>query len=474
MSLLLLHFNFKLIQYEETIFNNNFYLPFIISPQVFSLAGVNPGDGVKMENKEMEIQQTVEGVVTDAGGMPIPGANVIEKGTTNGVVTDFDGNYQITVGPDAVLQFSYIGFQTREVSVDGQSTLAVQLQEDQAQLDEVVVVGYGTQKRENIVGSVATVGGEEIQKSANMNVSNAITGRVAGVVATQGSAEPGYDNSNIRIRGTNTLGDSSPLVVIDGVPARPGGFARLNPADIEDISVLKDASAAIYGARAANGVILVTTRRGREGKPQLSYNYNMGFTQPTVIPDLADASQYAEMRNDLEVYKLPVSEWEAANNAFQSTGSYTRPDGNEILAPFTPEEFDMIASGEDPWNYPNTDWFGETLKEWSTQQKHNLQISGGSEDINFMASLEYQDQDAFYKNSATNYQQYGLRINMDAKINKYISTQVGVLGRQEDRNFPTQSAGSIFRMLMRVTHYLMLTGPRVSLDRILKMDKTRW
>lgn len=450
-----------------------FYLPFIIGPQVISFAGNAPdfmaivlegesssgfiipgGNNVELpketpENTIPVVQQTVEGVVTDGAGMPIPGVNVIEKGTNNGVVTDFDGNYQITVGPDAVLQFSYLGFQTREVSVDGQSTIGVQLQEDQAQLDEVVVVGYGTQKRENIVGSVATVGGEEIQKSANLNVSNALTGRISGVVATQGSGEPGYDGSNIRIRGTNTLGDSSPLVVIDGIPARAGGFERLNPADIADISVLKDASAAIYGARAANGVILVTTKRGRQGKAQLSYNYNMGFTQPTVIPDLADATQYAEMRNDLEIYKLPVSQWGPANSAFQSTGVYTNPDGNEVLAPFTPEEFALFRSGEDPWSYPNTDWFGETLKDWSTQQKHNLQISGGSEDVNMIASIDYQDQDAFYKNSATSYQQYGIRLNMDAKVNDYISTQIGILGRQEDRNYPTQTAGEVFRMLMR-------------------------
>jgi len=394
--------------------------------------------------------KTVTGTVTDGNGLPVPGVNVIEKGTTNGVVTDFDGIFAITVpDPGAVLVFSFVGFQTQEVTVNDQTNIAVQLQDDQGQLDEVVVVGYGSQKRELIVGSVATVGGEEISKSANLNVSNALTGRIPGVVATQGSGEPGYDGASIRIRGTNTLGDSSPLVVIDGIPARQGGFERLNPADIENISVLKDASAAIYGARAANGVILVTTRRGKAGKPQLSYNYNLGFTQPTRIPDLSDARQYGEMRNDLEVYKLPVNEWGAANDAFQQSGIYTRSGGNEISAPFTPEEFALIASGEDQWSYPDTDWFDETLKDWSTQQKHNLQINGGSEDINFFASLDYQNQDAFYKNSATNYAQYGIRVNIDAKVNEYITAKIGVLGRQEDRNFPTQSSGSIFRMLMR-------------------------
>lgn len=211
-----------------------FYLAFIVCPMAVFATGTSSGiettilkefvSDSKIANKNeirpldyssriatTESQQTVRGIVTDPTGMPIPGANVIEKGTSNGVVTDFDGNYEITVGSDAVLVFSFVGFLTREMSVDGKSNLKVVLQEDQAQLDEVVIVGYGTQKRENIVGSVATVGGEEIQKSANLNVSNALTGRIPGVVATQGSGEPGYDGSNIRIRGTNTLGDSSPF-----------------------------------------------------------------------------------------------------------------------------------------------------------------------------------------------------------------------------------------------------------------------
>lgn len=395
-------------------------------------------------------QVTVTGMVTSEGdNLPLPGVTVQVQGTNIGVVTNFDGNYTIEAPSDAVLEFSYMGFEKIEMPVSGQTNIDVVLIPDQQQLDEVVVVGYGEQKRELITGSVATVGGEEIEKSANLNVSNALTGRMPGVIATQGSGEPGNDGSTIRIRGANSFGDNSPLIVIDGIPARQGGFDRINPADIEDISVLKDASAAIYGARAANGVILITTKRGKSGKPQFSYDYNLGFTQPTTIPELANSTQYAQMRNDLEIYKLPVGEWGAAHTAFQQTGVYNRPGGGNLTAPFSPEDFELFGNGSDQWGHPDTDWFGETLKDWSTQQRHNMQIQGGNEHITFLTSIGYQNQDAFYKNSATNYKQYDIRINIDAKINDYISTKIGVLGREEDRNYPTRPASDIFRMLMR-------------------------
>src|SRR5690606_18921436 len=322
--------------------------------------------------------------------------------------------------------------------------MQIVLAEDLAHLEEVVVVGYGTQKRETITGSVVAVKGEELRKSPALNVSNSIAGRVPGVVATNASAEPGYDGSNIKIRGTNTLGDSGPLIVIDGIPARQGGFDRLNPADIDNISILKDASAAIYGARAANGVILVTTKRGKSGKPKLSYSYNQGFSQPTVIPELTDANKYAELRNELEIFKLPVSEWTNALQGFNSVGSYQRPNGGHLEAPFTPEDKELFRNGSDPWGHPNTDWYGAALKNWSQQQRHNLQIDRGSDNMRYLMSLGYQDQDGYYKNSATGYKQYDFRINLDADINNYVKVQFGVLGRQEDRNFPTKGAATIF------------------------------
>ena len=392
----------------------------------------------------------VQGKVTDIQGAPIAGASVAVAGSTTGTTTNDDGNYSIEVPEGVSLVFSFVGYTAQTITADRQQ-IDVQLELDasMSNLEEVVVVGYGTQRRETITGSVASVKSAELMKSPTVNVSNALAGRLPGVVATQSSAEPGYDNAAIRIRGTNTLGNSEPLIVIDGIPARAGGFARLNPADIDNISVLKDASAAIYGARAANGVILITTKRGQSGKPTLSYTYNQAFSQPTVIPDLADAVQYSEMRNELEIFKLPVDEWTAAQTAFRESGTYTRNDGSVLTAPASPEDMRLYADGSDPWGHPNTDWYGATLKNWSPQSQHNIQVSGGTEDIKYLTSIGYQNQDAYYKNSATGYSQYDIRVNLDANINKYISTKIGILGRQEDRRFPTKSAGTIFRMLMR-------------------------
>jgi len=393
---------------------------------------------------------SVSGTVHDETGMPIPGVTVSVNGTSLVTKTDNQGKYKLDKVPmNAIINFRMVGKQSMDESVKGRHAIDVTLLNSESNLEEVVVVGYGKQRKETVTGAVATVKGSDLAQSPALNVSNALTGRVPGVTATNGSAEPGYDGSNIKIRGTNTLGNSSPLVVIDGVPAREGGIDRINPRDIENISVLKDASAAIYGARAANGVILVTTRRGKTGKPQFSYTFNQGYSQPTVIPKLTDASQFAEIRNELEIYNLPVEEWSAAYTAINNKGSYNKKDGGVLDAPFKPEDIQKFKDGSDPWGHPNTDWYKATLKDWSPQQRHNLQINGGTEDVKYLMSLGYQNQDAYYKNSATGYKQYDLRINLDANISQYVKTQFGVLGRQENRSFPTKSAGTIFRMLMR-------------------------
>jgi TonB-dependent SusC/RagA subfamily outer membrane receptor len=198
------------------------------------------------------------------------------------------------------------------------------------EMEQVVVVGYGTQRKATLTGSVSTVKGSDVMKSPSVNVSNSLAGRLPGLVAVNRSGEPGYDGSTLRIRGVNTFGDASPLIVVDGVPGR--SLERIDPSTIESISVLKDASAAIYGAQAANGVILITTKRGRSGKPTVTASFNQGYGRPTMLPKMADATEYATLLNEVDLY---------AN----------RP------ARFTQDNFTKFANGSDPWGHPNTDWF---------------------------------------------------------------------------------------------------------------------
>lgn len=392
----------------------------------------------------------VKGKITDDQGQGIPGVNILVKATTTGTTTDTDGNFTLNVpNSNATLIVSSIGYVSQEIALNGRSTVDVKLATDTKSLSEVVVVGYGTQKKETVTGSVVSVKGDELVKSPAVNLANSLAGRLPGVTAVNRSGEPGNDGAVIRIRGANTLGNNSALIVIDGIPNRSGGLDRINPADIESISVLKDAAAAIYGARAANGVILITTKRGKSGKPSLSYSFNQGFSNPTVIPKVANAAQYTSMLNDLNIYGLPVAEWEAANQAFKTTGSYTRPNGSVRKAPFQPSDIAKYQDGSDPWTHPDTDWYGATLKRNSPQVRHNVQLTGGTENLKYLASLGYQNQDAYYINSATGYKQYDLRINLDATINKYMKVNLGMLGRQENRAYPTKSAATIFRMLMR-------------------------
>lgn len=400
----------------------------------------------------MMAQRTITGKVTDEGnGEPLIGVNILLKGTTTGAVTDIDGTYSIVATDGGTLVFSYTGYTTTEVLVQASNTLDVVLQSGSV-LDEVIVVAYGVQKKVTVTGAVTALEGQKLIKSPAASTGNSLAGRLPGLVVIQTSGEPGYDDPRIRIRGINTLGNSEPLIVIDGIPDRAGGLGRLSPRDIESISVLKDASAAIYGARAANGAILITTKRGKTGKPTITYDFNKGWTQPTVVPDMSNAVEYASIMNELPIYKtIPVNEWQAAWSSIQQTGTYDSPTPgvSTLNANYSPEAIRKHGDGSDPWGFPDTDWFGDAFKTWSAQDRHNLEISGGTENIKYLTSIGYADQDAVYKNSATRFQQYHLRVNLDAKVNSYINASLGAMTRREDRRFPTESAGSIFRMLMR-------------------------
>ena len=367
--------------------------------------------------------QTVSGNVTSfEDGEGLPGVNIIEKGTSNGTVTDVQGNYSIDVSEDAILVFSSVGYTSIEVDVNNRSVINLAMTQDIQQLQELVVVGYGEQKKATITGSVTSVEGKKIIETPVTNVSNTLAGRLPGLVTVTRSGEPGYDGSTLRIRGMNTLGDNDPLIVVDGIPGR--SLDRIDPNSIESISVLKDASAAIYGARAANGVILITTKRGKVGKPVIEVNLNQGYGRPTRIPEMANAAEYATMLNEIDLYK-------------------------GVPPRYTDEEIQKFRDGSDPWRYPDTDWFDEVLKPWSGQNYGNVTVSGGSENLRYFLMLGAKSQDGYYQNSATKYTQYDFRTNLDGNISDNIKIGFDVAGRQENRNFPTRGAGAIFRMVMR-------------------------
>lgn len=370
-----------------------------------------------------QTSKTITGKVTDIKGEPLPGVTIIIKGTTNGNITDMDGKYSLSNVPsDAILVFSFVGMKSQEISVAGKTSINVTMTEEAVGLEEVVAVGYGTQKAATITGSVSAVKGEKLMTAPAINFSNSVAGRLPGLVAVTRSGEPGSDGTTFRIRGANTLGDNSPLVVVDGIANR--GLERLSSTDIESVTILKDASAAIYGAQAANGVILITTKRGQQGKPQVNITYNQGFSMPTVIPDCADAATYLGMLNEIGYYA-----------------------GQE--AKYSEEEIQKYRDGSDPWGHPNTDWYDETFKNAAVQHSANVNISGGQENLNYFISAGSEFQDGIYKNSATNYKQSDFRVNLDGKLSDHVKYGIDLDGREQNRNYPTRSASDIFQMLRR-------------------------
>lgn len=324
-------------------------------------------------------QIIVKGIVKDENGEPVVGANVVEKGTSNGTITDMDGGFSLSVSENAKLNVTYIGYLDQVVTIGkNQTSLNIQLKEDTQALDEVLVVGYGTQKKVTLTGSVVALKGEEITKSPSINIANSLAGRLPGVIINNRSGEPGRDDPSIFIRGKSTTGNASPLILIDGVER--GGLGELNPNDIENISVLKDASAAIYGARAANGVILVTTKRGAEVKPSINLSFNQGFSQSTRTPKMVDSYTYAKVYNEIE-------------------------EGEGRLPRYSLEELEKYRNGTDP-NYPNTDWFDLMIKNVTPQHRANLSVAGGNERVKYYLSLGESHQSGHFKEGTTDVRIY--------------------------------------------------------------------
>jgi TonB-linked SusC/RagA family outer membrane protein len=366
----------------------------------------------------------IKGTVIDNNtGTSLPGVSVIIKGTNKGVSTGLNGEFTISAKQGDVLIVSFISFEKQEIIVSDQNVLKILLKESTSEMDEVVVIGYGTQRKATLTGSVASISNKELKKSPNTNLSNSLAGLLPGVITANRSGEPGRDNSTILIRGRSTTGNSSPLVVVDGVQG-VSGWERINPNDIESISVLKDASAAIYGAQAANGVILITTKRGVAGKPSISYSFNQGLSQPTRVPKVASSAVFGEFVNELLANDKQPARW-------------------------TDAELQKFRDGSDPINYPSVNWYDEILEKNTLQSQHNLSVRGGSDNVKYSISGSASNQNGIFKKGTTNFKAYGLRSNIDANINKYIKVGLDVNAGIDDGNYPTSSTGTTFgRMLV--------------------------
>jgi TonB-dependent starch-binding outer membrane protein SusC len=374
--------------------------------------------------------KTIQGTVYDnSANTSLSGVSVFVKGTSTGVITNAQGKFSIKADKNSVLVFSSVGFNTLEMPVGDQTNINVNLQSSSKAMNEVIVnVGYGTQRKTTLTGSVSSVGSKELQNSPAISVSNSMAGLLPGVIALNRTGEPGYDQADILVRGRNTTGNNNPLIVIDGVQDAPG-WQQLNPNDIESISVLKDASAAIYGARAANGVILITTKRGITGKPVINYSFNEGLSQPTRLPIMANSAELADYTNELLV----------------KAGSPPR---------FTPDEIQKFADGSDPVNYPNINWYKELLKNTTSQSRHSLSIRGGSSNIKYMISGSYADQDGIFKNGVNRFQTYSIRSNVDAQIDDNIKVSLDLNSGYDIRNSPSSSSSSIFAFLRYQSSYI--------------------
>ena len=375
----------------------------------------------------------ISGKVTNPSGQILTGVAVTVPGTTKAVVTDTLGNYVIRVeANDSVLVFSFMGMKKQEIKIGGRMIINVRLEPYITKLDEIVVVGYGTQKRATVTGAISSIGGDNLTKAPVVNLTNSLVGRLPGLVAINKSGEPGNDGSTLLIRGTNTLNNNNPLIVVDEIANR--SMDHLAVRDIESVTILKDASAAIYGAQAANGVILVTTKRGKVGKPTIILNYNTGFNSPTRIPKMADAATYSTMMNEINEYAA-------------------KPDV------YSTSEIQKFKDGSDPLHYPNTNWFNEVFNTTAPQSSGSITFNGGSTNFKYFLSLGEISQVGIYKNSATKYLQHNFRSNIDGEINKYVNVSFNVSGREEIKNFPTRSSSEIFRFLMRGKPNMIASWP---------------
>ncbi len=368
-------------------------------------------------------QRTISGTVTDeSGGQPLPGVTVVVKGTTQGTVTNADGEYSLNNLPDdATLVFSFVGMRTQEVEVGNQTSIDVIMKVDAIGLEEVVAIGYGIQKKSSLTSAVATIKGDEFKLTPITSTSNALTGRLNGVMSQQWSGEPGKDNSTIRIRGVGTLGNASALVIVDGIP-RP--LDNINPSDIESVTVLKDAaSVAPYGIRGANGVILITTHRGKKGDFSVSFDSKFGWQTPINLPKEVSSYDYARYKN------MALT--------------------NEGASPqYTDNDLEKFKNGSDPDFYPN-EHVAEDYMNAALLHQHNISMTGGTDKISFYGSLGFLDQEGNF-GSSIRFKRYNLRSNIDFNPLENTRISMDISASFKDGTYTANDVDLIFQLMMRM------------------------
>lgn len=383
-----------------------------------------------LEADGQQQRRTVAGIVTDQNGQPFPGVTVLELGTTNGTVSTPDGEYSLNLsGKSDTLQYSFIGMKTQLIPVNNRTVINVVLQEETEGLEEVVVVGYGTQRKGSVIGSVDRIETEQL-KQPTRTISTSLAGRLAGVVSVQGSGEPGYDGADFWIRGVNTFtGNTSPLILVDGVERN---LDNVDPEEITDFTILKDATAtAVYGVRGANGVVLITTKKGSIGEPSINLRMENSYSDPLELPDFVDGATYMRLQNE----------------ALRNTGK------NPL---FTPEEIERTRNGFDPYYYPDVNWMDELISHWSPSQRVTLNVSGGSEKVRYFVSGAFLNQSGMWKNfggtsynNNVNVKRYNFRANVDMNITSTTILGVNIAAILEDRNYPGESSGTIFSWVLQ-------------------------
>ena len=391
----------------------------------------------------------ITGVVRDQNNDPLIGVTIRIKARPNiGTATDINGKYLLDVYPDEVLEFSYVGYKSQDVSVAGQEIVDVVMLQNDAILDAVEVVGYGVQKKISVIGSQQTIATKEL-KVPVANLTQGLAGRVSGLVSVQRTSEPGFDDANIYIRGISTLtaSMSAPLTLVDGVPR---SFSNVDPEDIESFSILKDASAtAVYGVRGANGVIIINTKSGLKGRPKFSVRYTEGLTKPTKITDFADGATYMEMSNE---------------------ASLTRGGGKL----YSQEIIDKTRRGEDPYLYPDVDWMKQILRNFSRNRSANVNVQGGSDKAVYYIGLAYYDENGMYKdtkladyNSNTFYRRYNVTSNLTLNPFRTTEIKLGIQGYLANANYPASSQASIFESAYFTSDLYRAALPRRQARRLL-------